>query len=194
MKVVYPLPLLIASPLWLPGLLPFLSSEITHLNCCFPIRFSNIPELTIRGLHNVAESYLDSAKVCRRPTTIGRLVGSLNPIFSPQGLLNPVLHIPSMETLHAVMLLAWAEYKNGKHPSASSVRHSRAENLIIRIQVSVATLTTPCKWPRISASLTVNPSCKYPTLSVVVGRLLGQTFFSCIPCWLLPVRNCYTLV
>ena len=190
MKVVCPLPLLIASPLWLPGLLPSLSSEITHL---IPIRFSNIPELTIRGLHNVAESYLDSAKVCRRPTTIGRLVGSLNPIF-PQGLVNPVIHIPSMETLHAVMLLAWADYKNGKHTSPSSVRHSRAENLIFRIQVSVATLTMPCKWLRISVSPTVSPSCKYPTLSVVVGHLFGRISFSCTPCCPLPVRNCYTLV
>ncbi|KAJ2931307.1 hypothetical protein H1R20_g5842, partial [Candolleomyces eurysporus] len=68
-------------------------------------RFSNIPELTIRGLHNVAESYLDSAK----------------------GLVNPVLHLPSMDTLHAIMLLAWAEYKNGKHPSFRSYAHNAVQ-------------------------------------------------------------------
>ena len=55
-------------------------------------RFSNLPELTVRGLHNVAETYTDNAKT----------------------ILSSVAHIPSMDTLHAIMLLSWSEYKNNR--------------------------------------------------------------------------------
>jgi hypothetical protein len=55
-------------------------------------RFSNIPELTVRGLHNVAETYTDNAKT----------------IFSS------IAHIPTMDTLHALILLSWSEYKSNQ--------------------------------------------------------------------------------
>ncbi|RDB24813.1 hypothetical protein Hypma_008003 [Hypsizygus marmoreus] len=55
-------------------------------------RFSNLPELTVRGLHNVAETYADNAKT----------------------ILASMAHIPTMDTLHALMLLSWSEYKNNR--------------------------------------------------------------------------------
>jgi len=55
-------------------------------------RYSNIPELTVRGLHNVAETYTDNAKT----------------IFSS------LAHLPAMDTLHALILLSWSEYKNNQ--------------------------------------------------------------------------------
>ncbi|KAF9467333.1 hypothetical protein BDZ94DRAFT_1318757 [Collybia nuda] len=56
------------------------------------LRFSNLPELTVRGLHNVAETYADNAKT----------------------ILSSVAHIPTMDTLHALILLSWSEYKNNR--------------------------------------------------------------------------------
>jgi len=67
-------------------LAPLLSNCIASLAA----RFSNLPELAVRGLHNVAEAYGDNAKT----------------------ILTSVAHIPSMDTLHALMLLSWSEYKN----------------------------------------------------------------------------------
>ncbi|KIK68929.1 hypothetical protein GYMLUDRAFT_188254 [Collybiopsis luxurians FD-317 M1] len=51
--------------------------------------YSTNPDLTVRGLHNVAETYANSAKTA----------------------VHAVSHIPSIDTLHALMLLAWYEYK-----------------------------------------------------------------------------------
>ncbi|KAL0956218.1 hypothetical protein HGRIS_002374 [Hohenbuehelia grisea] len=55
-------------------------------------RYSNLAELTVRGLHIVAESYAESAKA----------------------ILSTVAHMPQMSTLHALMLIAWLEYKNNR--------------------------------------------------------------------------------
>jgi len=55
-------------------------------------RYSNIPELNVRGLSNVAEAFSENAKI----------------------VLNSVVHIPVMETLHALILLSWSEYKNNR--------------------------------------------------------------------------------
>jgi len=57
-------------------------------------RFSNIPELSVRGLHNVAEAYTDNAKT----------------------ILASIAHIPTIETLHSLILLSWSEYKNHRIP------------------------------------------------------------------------------
>ncbi|KAF8995469.1 hypothetical protein BDQ17DRAFT_1392227 [Cyathus striatus] len=57
-------------------------------------RYSNIPELNVRGLHNVSEAYTDIAKA----------------------ILPSVASTPTMETLHALMLLSWAEYKSNRIP------------------------------------------------------------------------------
>ncbi|EGO25163.1 hypothetical protein SERLADRAFT_464891 [Serpula lacrymans var. lacrymans S7.9] len=56
------------------------------------VRFSNVPELTSRGLHSIAEAYGDNAK----------------------NILSAVVHQPSLDSLHALMVLAWSEYKNGR--------------------------------------------------------------------------------
>jgi len=58
-------------------------------------RYTNISELVVRGVHEVAETYADNAK----------------------NILNSVGHIPHMDTLHAILLLAWSEYKNERIPS-----------------------------------------------------------------------------
>ncbi|TFK74540.1 hypothetical protein BDN72DRAFT_759515 [Pluteus cervinus] len=57
-------------------------------------RYSNIPELTVRGLHNVAEAYLTNAK----------------------NLINSIVHIPTFDTLHALIILSWSEYKLNRIP------------------------------------------------------------------------------
>jgi hypothetical protein len=68
------------------ALTPLLSNSMASLTA----RFSNLPELAVRGLHNVADTYGDNAKT----------------------ILSSVAHIPNMDTLHALMLLSWSEFKN----------------------------------------------------------------------------------
>ncbi|KAF5386139.1 hypothetical protein D9615_002347 [Tricholomella constricta] len=79
---------------WERRLPPMLSNSIAAIASRYA---DTIPELVVRGLHNVSETYLDNAK------TIG---GSIS-------------HIPTMDTLHALILLTWSEYKNNR---ASSFR------------------------------------------------------------------------
>ncbi|KAF7315257.1 Zn(2)-C6 fungal-type domain-containing protein [Mycena indigotica] len=55
-------------------------------------RYSTLTDLTVRGLHNVAETYAENAKA----------------------ILSSIVHIPSLDTLHGVMLLSWSEYKNNR--------------------------------------------------------------------------------
>ncbi|KAH7925927.1 hypothetical protein BV22DRAFT_1128601 [Leucogyrophana mollusca] len=71
-------------------LTPLLSASIASVSA----RFSDAPDLVAKGLHNVAEAYSDSAK----------------------SLLATLLHQhpPALDTLHAAMILAWAEYKSGR--------------------------------------------------------------------------------
>ncbi|KAF8629243.1 hypothetical protein AX17_005822 [Amanita inopinata Kibby_2008] len=52
-------------------------------------RYSTYPELSSRGLHAASETYLENAK----------------------NLVSPVAHIPAFDTLHALILLSWSEYK-----------------------------------------------------------------------------------
>ncbi|KAJ4483680.1 hypothetical protein J3R30DRAFT_3655913 [Lentinula aciculospora] len=66
-----------------------MSPPLANCIAAFAVRFSTNPDLTARGLHNVAETYANSAKTA----------------------VNAVSHIPSVDTLHALMLLAWYEYK-----------------------------------------------------------------------------------
>ncbi|KAF8124920.1 hypothetical protein EV363DRAFT_693043 [Boletus edulis] len=67
---------------------PLLSNCIAALGA----RFSNIPEVVSRGSQTVAEIYSDMAKEQ----------------------LSTSLQQPSVETLQATILLAWAEYKSGR--------------------------------------------------------------------------------
>ncbi|KAJ3810592.1 hypothetical protein F5876DRAFT_41496 [Lentinula aff. lateritia] len=66
-----------------------MSTPLANCIAAFAVRFSTNPDLTVRGLHNVAETYATSAKTA----------------------VNAVSHIPSVDTLHALMLMAWYEYK-----------------------------------------------------------------------------------
>ncbi|KAJ4493897.1 hypothetical protein C8J55DRAFT_416954 [Lentinula edodes] len=66
-----------------------MSPPLANCIAAFAVRFSTNPDLTVRGLHNVAETYASNAKTA----------------------VNAVSHIPSVDTLHALMLMAWYEYK-----------------------------------------------------------------------------------
>jgi len=74
------------------GTLPLL---LANCIAAMAARYSTVAELTVRGLHIVAESYAESAKA----------------------ILNTVAHLPQMSTLHALMLIAWLEYKNNRVPA-----------------------------------------------------------------------------
>jgi len=67
---------------------PLLSNSIAAL----AVRFSDLPELMTQGLESIANSYEETAKT----------------------ILPAVMYPPSMETLHALMLLAWSEYHQGE--------------------------------------------------------------------------------
>ncbi|KAJ6602198.1 hypothetical protein B0H10DRAFT_2081257 [Mycena sp. CBHHK59/15] len=69
-----------------------LSPLLANCIAAMATRYSTLSELTVRGLHNVAETYGDNAKT----------------------ILSSIAHIPSMDTLHGIMLLSWSEYKNNR--------------------------------------------------------------------------------
>ncbi|KAJ7232766.1 hypothetical protein B0H12DRAFT_1144786 [Mycena haematopus] len=69
-----------------------LSPLLANCIAAMATRYSTMSELTVRGLHNVAETYGDNAK----------------------NILASIAHIPSMDTLHGIMLLSWSEYKNNR--------------------------------------------------------------------------------
>ncbi|KAJ7287758.1 hypothetical protein C8J57DRAFT_1284831, partial [Mycena rebaudengoi] len=71
-----------------------LSPLLANCIAAMATRYSTLSELTVRGLHNVAETYGDNAKT----------------------ILAAIAHIPSMDTLHGLMLLSWSEYKNNRIP------------------------------------------------------------------------------
>ncbi|KAF9020466.1 hypothetical protein BDZ89DRAFT_1072216 [Hymenopellis radicata] len=67
---------------------PILSNSIA----AFAAQYSTLPELSVRGLHNVANAYADHAK---------------------QLLLHLMGH-PALDTLHALVLLSWYEINNNR--------------------------------------------------------------------------------
>jgi len=71
-----------------------LSSILANCIAAMASQASNLPELSMRGLHNVSESYIDVAK----------------------NLLPSVAHLPSMETLHSIILLSWFEHSHHRLP------------------------------------------------------------------------------
>ncbi|KAF8070359.1 hypothetical protein FPV67DRAFT_1755501 [Lyophyllum atratum] len=82
----------VIAEVWERRLPPMLSNSIAAIASRYA---ENIQELVVRGLHNVSETYLDNAK------TIGASIS----------------HIGNMDTLHALILLAWSEYKNNRGSS-----------------------------------------------------------------------------
>ncbi|KAL9711691.1 hypothetical protein Ac2012v2_004763 [Leucoagaricus gongylophorus] len=79
---------------WEQRLCPTLSNCIAAM----AVRYVSIPELIVRGLQEVAETYVENAK----------------------DILSSVSQMPSMDRLHALLLLSWLEYKNDR---TSSFRH-----------------------------------------------------------------------
>ncbi|KDQ49375.1 hypothetical protein JAAARDRAFT_143529 [Jaapia argillacea MUCL 33604] len=55
-------------------------------------RFSDLPQLTTQGLPNVAESYCSNAK----------------------NILSPIMHVPALDSLHALILIAMSEFKSNR--------------------------------------------------------------------------------
>jgi hypothetical protein len=92
---------------------------------------SSLPELSIRGLHNVSESYIDVAKVNPHIS-----VPSLTQPFPNQNLLPSVAHLPSMETLHSIILLSWFEHSHHRLPGNSCLQHLSPRQLILHRQAS----------------------------------------------------------
>lgn len=82
---------------------------------------SNLPELSMRGLHNVSESYIDVAKVIPHISVL-----SLTQHFPNQNLLPSVAHLPSMETLHSIILLSWFEHSHHRLPGISCLKRLSA--------------------------------------------------------------------
>lgn len=85
----------VAGEVWERRLPPMLSNSIAAIASRYA---DNIPELVVRGLHNVSETYLDNAK------TIGASMSQA----------------PTMDTLHGLILISWSEYKNNRATSFRS--------------------------------------------------------------------------
>ncbi|KAJ7594678.1 hypothetical protein C8J56DRAFT_927363 [Mycena floridula] len=75
-----------------------LSPQLANCIAALASRYSTLPELTVRGLHNVSDAYSEAAK----------------------SILSSMAHVPSFNTLHAFMLLSWSEYRNNRIPSFRS--------------------------------------------------------------------------
>ncbi|KAF8160904.1 hypothetical protein B0H34DRAFT_357108 [Crassisporium funariophilum] len=71
-----------------------LSSILANCIAAMSSKISNLPELSVRDLHNVAENYIDVAK----------------------NLVSSVVHLPTMETLHSIILLSWFEHSHHRLP------------------------------------------------------------------------------
>ncbi|KAF9047364.1 hypothetical protein BJ165DRAFT_1414677 [Panaeolus papilionaceus] len=71
-----------------------LSAVLANCIAAMAVKHSHLPELTARDLHNVAENYIDIAK----------------------NLLSSVVHTPSLDTLHSLMLVCWFEHNHHRLP------------------------------------------------------------------------------
>ncbi|KAF9528513.1 hypothetical protein CPB83DRAFT_854295 [Crepidotus variabilis] len=73
-----------------------LNNILANCIAAMAVKHTNLPELQMstRELHNIAENYIDVAKT----------------------LLNNVSHIPSLDTLQAIMLLCWFEHQHHRLP------------------------------------------------------------------------------
>ena len=86
---------------------PLLANSIASLAA----RYSQSSDVLVRGASAVSNAYTDVAKV-------GILSVLSQPSFRlkfhPQRLLHDSSHVPYIEILHAVIVLAWSEYKAGR--------------------------------------------------------------------------------
>jgi hypothetical protein len=85
---------------------PLLANSIASLAA----RYSQSSDVLGRGTSAVSNAYADVAKV--------RVLSVLETLLSSntesQRLLHDSSHVPYIEILHAVIVLAWAEYKTGR--------------------------------------------------------------------------------
>ncbi len=91
----------------------YVSSLFPDSRLLMASRHSNLPQLQMstRELHNIAENYIDVAKV-----NIPQIAYFSICLISSQNLLNSVSHIPSLDTLQAIMLLCWFEHHHHRLP------------------------------------------------------------------------------
>ena len=89
---------------------PLLANSIASLAA----RYSQSSDVLARGATAVSNAYGDAAKVC--PLSLPSLASLLHSDhgFNPQRLLHDSSHVPYIEILHAVIVLAWSEYKAGR--------------------------------------------------------------------------------
>ena len=79
------------------------------------VRYTDLREVMDRGVMYVADLYIDKAKVMpvfRRPRSLPQ-----STLTTSQALLSPIAHIPTLDTLHSLILLAWAEQKRNRMTS-----------------------------------------------------------------------------
>ncbi|KAK7434489.1 hypothetical protein VKT23_016643 [Stygiomarasmius scandens] len=75
-----------------------MSVALSNSIAALAVQYSVLPELIVRGPHNVAQAYAEI------------LITVLC-----QNAINAAIDIPSVDTLHACMLLAWYEYGLGRY-------------------------------------------------------------------------------
>lgn len=84
---------------------PLLANSIASLAA----RYSQSSDVVTRGATAVSSAYADTAKVCLFNL---RFLTRLSLFL--QSLLHDSSHVPYIEILHAVIVLAWGEYKAGR--------------------------------------------------------------------------------
>lgn len=89
-----------------------LSALLSNSIAALASQYTTVPELTVRGLHNVANAYSEHAK------QLLRLMGH-----------------PSLDTLHALILLSWYEMNNSR-TSAFRSYYQMAMNMAVDLGLS----------------------------------------------------------
>ncbi len=89
---------------------PLLANSIASLAA----RYSQSSDVLARGASAVSNAYGDAAKVSSRSGPLSQSLLRSDQPFYPQRLLQDSSHVPYIEILHAVIVLAWSEYKAGR--------------------------------------------------------------------------------
>ncbi|CAA7259182.1 unnamed protein product [Cyclocybe aegerita] len=104
-----------------------LSATLANCIAAMAVKHSNHPDLNmpLRDLHNVAENYIDVAKA----------------------LIASVTHIPSLETLQAIMLLCWFEHNHHRLPGFRTY-YGMASKMSSDLGLQDATYDPPAEYER----------------------------------------------
>ncbi|CDO69258.1 hypothetical protein BN946_scf185042.g160 [Trametes cinnabarina] len=126
-----------------------LSPLLANVLAAGAAEFSTFPAVHKIGAANVSDVYCHMAKVRHsldtRPTPSLRLIGQQH-MIPPEG--TPA----TLETLHAIMLLAWAERKRGK-------QESFAQYAAISRRLAMELDITPLSLPRLTQSMDTRMNC-----------------------------------